>query len=137
MPVEERTGGRPEDVSSLAYRWSPRSGGGAVLEERQGGADFFAPPIRLEQCHQARQPPFTRLTCPAASLLYVNQRLLFASFDDYGVAATEWLTTLQAGEQEVHLVRVGLKSQVVPGLLFQDGGRWRLLIRPADYALLC
>jgi hypothetical protein len=137
VPVEERTEALPEGILPMAYRWSARSGASAVLEERQGGADFFAPPIQLDQCHQERQPPFTRLVCPSASLLYAKQQLLVASFDDYGAPTTEWLATLQVRGQELHLVRVGLKAQAVPGLLFRDGSRWRLLVRPADYALLC
>lgn len=137
VPVEERTEARSEEIPPMAYRWSVRSDTSAVLEERQGGADFFAPPIQLEQCLQERQPPFTRLVCPAASLLYAKQQLLFASFADYGNATTELLATLQVRGQELHLVRVGLKAQAVPGLLFRDGSRWRLLLRPADYALLC
>jgi hypothetical protein len=32
---------------------------------------------------------------------------------------------------------MGLKAHAVIGLLFRDGGRWRLLIRPADYPMLC
>ncbi|WP_224371629.1 hypothetical protein [Hyalangium versicolor] len=75
--------------------------------------------------------------CPTASLFYAKQRLLFASFADYGEATTEWLAMLQVRGQELHLVRVGLKAQAVPGLLFRVGSRWRLLLRPADYSLLC
>jgi hypothetical protein len=139
VPVEESTPvvPLPEGHLPLAYRWAPRADGSAVLEEREGGADFFAPPIQLTGCRQERQPPFTRITCPAASLLYAQQQLLFASFADYGAATTEWVATLRAGAQELHLVRVGLKTHAVIGLLFRDGGRWRLLIRPADYPLLC
>lgn len=135
--VDEQPKATDPGLPRMAFRWGLRADGGAVLEERQFGADYYAPPIQLAQCRQERQPPFTRITCPAASLLYDQQQLLFASFADYGVATTEWLTTLQSGGQEAYLVKVGLKTQAVPGLLFRDGGRWRLLIRPADYPLLC
>lgn len=137
VPVEERTEALPEGIAPRAYRWSVRSDTSAVLEERQGGADFFAPPVQFEQCRQERQPPFTRLVCPAASLLYAKQQLLFASFAEYGDATTELLATLQVNGQELHLVRVGLKAQAVPGLLYRDRSQWQLLLRPADYPLIC
>ena len=135
-PVDERVPATSTSPAPLALRWTPRAEG-AVLEERQLGADFYAPPIQLAQCRQERQPPFTRLVCPIASLLYAQQQLLFASFDDLALATTEWRATLHAGGQELHLVRVGLKSHAVTGLLFREGDRWRLLIRPADYPLMC
>jgi hypothetical protein len=139
VPVDERTGGilLPKDIPPLAFRWTPRAEGGAVLEERQAGADFYAPPIQLAGCQQEQQPPFTRLTCPAASLLYAKQQLLFASFEDYGVATTEWVATLQVGGQPLYLVRVGLKGEAVIGLLLREGPRWRLLVRQSDYPRTC
>ncbi|NMO14533.1 hypothetical protein HPC49_02135 [Pyxidicoccus fallax] len=139
VPVDERTGGilLPEGVPPAAFRWTSHAQGGAQLQRQQGGVDFFTPPIQLAECQQEQQPPFTRLTCPAASLLYEKQQLLFASFDEYGVATTEWVATLQAGGQTLYLVRVGLKTQAVIGLLFHEGGRWRLLVRQADYSLIC
>lgn len=136
VPVHEATP-LPEDLSPQAYRWAPRGDGSAVLDMRHGGGDSSEPSLQLADCRQERQPPFTRLACPAASFLYAKQQLLFASFDDYGSASTEWLATLQACGQELYLMRIGLKAQAVPGLLFRDGTRWRLLIRPADYPLLC
>ncbi|WP_163997618.1 hypothetical protein [Pyxidicoccus caerfyrddinensis] len=139
VPVDESTPATslPEGLLPLAYRWVSHGDASAVLEERQGGVGFFAPPFQLTDCRQEQQPPFTRLTCPGASLLYAKQQLLFASFAEYAEPTTAWVATLRSGVQEVHLVRVGLKAQAVPGLLFRDGGRWRLLIRPADYPLLC
>jgi len=141
--VEERVGSRlepevkPEDLPPPSgYRWVPTEDGDAVLARSDMGPDFYSPRIRLGDCRQQRQPPFTRLTCSGASLLYADQRLLVASFAEYGEAGTEWVATLKSGAEELHLVRVGLKAQAVIGLLFRDGDRWRLLIRPADYALL-
>jgi hypothetical protein len=136
-PVAERQPASSDNPPPQAFRWTPPQEGAAVLEEHEFGADFYAPPIQLAQCRQERQPPFTRLVCPSASLLYEKQQLLFTSVDDYGAPTTEWVATLHSGGQELYLVRVGLKGQAVTGLLFQDGGRWRLLIRPADYSLLC
>ncbi len=136
-PVDERLPAASERLPPLAFRWTPRAEGVAVLQERQLGADFYAPPIQLAECRQERQALFTRLVCPAASVLYAKGQLLFASFDDYGPPATEWLVTLQADGQQLYLVRLGLKAHAVPGLLFHDGARWRLLIRPADYPLMC
>jgi hypothetical protein len=139
VPVDESTPATPlpEGMLPQAYRWTPRAEGNAVLDARHGGTEAYSPSIHLADCRQERQPPFTRLVCPGASFLYAKQQLLFASFDDYGSASTAWLATLQARGQELYLLRVGLKTQAVPGLLFRDGARWRLLIRPADYPLLC
>ncbi|QSQ20891.1 hypothetical protein JY651_37570 [Pyxidicoccus parkwayensis] len=136
-PVVERQPASTDNPPPQSFRWMPRAQGAAVLEEREFGADFYAPPIELAQCRQEQQSPFTRLVCPSASLLYAKQQLLITSVDDYGKPSTEWVATLQSGGQELYLVRVGLKGQVVTGLLFQEGGRWRLLVRPADYPLLC
>lgn len=135
VPVEEHAG--TEELPATGYRWEPTEDGDAVLASSGMGPDFFAPRIQLGECRQERQPPFTRLTCPAASLLYADGRLLAASFADYGIATTEWVATLHSGVEELYLVRVGLKAQALIGLLFRDGPRWRLLLRPADYALLC
>ncbi|WP_395830465.1 hypothetical protein [Archangium violaceum] len=53
------------------------------------------------------------------------------------MATTEWVATLRAGGQSLYLVRVGLKSKAVIGLLFREGPRWRLLVRQADYPSTC
>jgi hypothetical protein len=139
VPVDERTPTERylEGLPPQAYRWTYRPDGSVLLEERTGGTTFFSPPLTLADCRQERQPPFTRLTCPGASLLYANGQLLFVSFDNYSEATTEWLATFQTCGRELHLVRVGLKAHTVPGLLMRDGARWRLLLRPADYPLMC
>ncbi|MFP2906176.1 hypothetical protein ACLESD_14145 [Pyxidicoccus sp. 3LFB2] len=139
VPVDERTPPAPvvEGMLPQAFRWVPRADGSAGLDARHGGGPAFTAQFSLADCRQERQPPFTRLLCPTASLLYAEQRLLFASFDDYSAPTTEWLATFQTGEQELYLVRVGLKAHSVPGLLFREGDRWRLLLRPANYPLLC
>ncbi|MCP3136434.1 hypothetical protein [Pyxidicoccus xibeiensis] len=140
VPVEERTGPHliPADVPPRGYRWAPAGDGDAVLASSDLGPDFFSPRLRLSTCSQERQPPFTRLTCPiGGSLLYADTRLLVASFEDYASPATEWVATLRSGTEDLYLVRVGIKAQTLIGLLFRDGDRWRLLLRPADYAVLC
>lgn len=144
VPVDEQAGdAAPSDgLPRRAYRWTRHADGRVVPESRTGPegplhSDYTLGDFELASCRQEQQPPFTRLTCPGASFLYAKPRLLVASFDDYGQAATEWVATLRTGGQELYLIRVGLKAQAVIGLLFQDEGRWRLLIRPADYSLLC
>jgi hypothetical protein len=78
------------------------------------------------------------VTCPAgAQLLYEGSHAVLASFAEYAEAATRPLNRLRVDGKEAVLVSVGLKGEVVIGMLTKEADGWRLAIRGSDYAILC
>ena len=125
-------------TDELSLRWSAVAGEkDSFLESRDLGRNFYAPPIALSACKDVRTGVFVRVECGVAKLLYFGTRLLLSSFADYGDAAADVLGSFRVKDAEYFVVRVGLKAQKVVALLRHSGDKWELLIRPADYPLLC
>jgi hypothetical protein len=126
------------DWDGATYQWTRFPDGVFLASETELGRDFYAPPINLATCTHRTIDIFIMVTCaPYAQLLYEDKHALLASFAEYAEAATQPLYRLRVDGKEAVLVRVGLKGEVVIGMLVRDGDSWRLEIRGVDYAILC
>jgi hypothetical protein len=102
------------------------------------GGEFSVQMTDLATCSQRHVETFTVVTCGSdAELLYEGRAGIMASFSDYSDRSAFPLARFRLGGKQAVLVRIGLKAQVVIGLIVKDGHHWRLSIREADYPLLC
>lgn len=66
-----------------------------------------------------------------------SRDLLIISPAEYSEAETEVIAAFEQGGSTIYVVKVGLKAQTVKALLVRTSDGWKVLIRPADYPLLC
>ena len=128
-PVDGAEGG--------TYQWTPFPDGVFLAYGSEPNRDFYSPSIDLASCTQRPIDNFTMVTCPAgAQLLYDKNRGVLASFAEYSDAATLPINRLRVDGKEAVLVRVGLKGEVVIGMIVKEADNWRLAIRGPDYATM-
>jgi len=135
-PAPEVLGDQWVVLDDFGYRWSPAADGRVHLESNGGGEAPASAPS-LAGCRQSELGDLTRLECDGAALLYTGRRLLVASFSAEAPAAADLLLRFRAGDEEHALVLVGLRTRRAVGLLFREGGAWRIALRPPAYPAGC
>jgi hypothetical protein len=119
------------------FRWTRFSDGVFLVYAAEPTRNVDAPGFELSSCTQRPIDIFKVVRCPAgAELLYDHDHAVLGSFAEYSDAATLPLNRLRVDGNEAVLVRVGLRAEVVIGMIVKQADGWRLAIRGPDYATM-
>ncbi|MBI1363652.1 MAG: hypothetical protein GC134_06675 [Proteobacteria bacterium] len=128
----------PNDLALRLQGWDFDTDS-VLFDYKYKGSEGPFEAARVPGCGIFGQDRFLNVDCgDNLSLMFEDDHLLLVSFADYGRAVAKILLGFEMNGKRQYLVRIGLKSEEVIGLLEPDeSGGWILRLRPADYPKMC
>lgn len=92
-----------------------------------------------KQCRWFRyqKTELARLSCNGAEVLLDDQTPLLFSDADYNLPNVQVVNRFSINNQDYYTVMLALKAYTAYGVLTKEHGKWRFIVKPADWASIC